>query len=145
MEEQQAFEPFDNNHYSVTRNAADAEVLIVTYGRITKQVYLAIQIIKNKYSVAILKLNKIYPINIEDFLPLFKNKKMIYFIEEGIKSGGVSEKIVAQMSLYNISSKIRIKALEKYLPHGELNELLEHNGFTPNIIAQDILSVLDMK
>ena len=141
--EQQAFDAFENNHYSTTRNAVDAEILIVTYGRITRQVFSAMQIIKNKYSVAILKLNKIYPINIDEFLPFFENKKVIYFVEEGIKSGGVSEKIAAQIRCYDISAQMHIKAIESYLPHGELYDLFEHCGLTPNIIAQDIMDTLE--
>ena len=141
--EQQAFDAFENNHYSTTRNAVDAEILIVTYGRITRQVFSAMQIIKDKYSVAILKLNKIYPINIDEFLPFFENKKVIYFVEEGIKSGGVSEKIAAQIRCYDISAQMHIKAIESYLPHGELYDLFEHCGLTPNIIAQDIMDTLE--
>lgn len=142
-EEREAFETFENNHYSTTRNAVEAEILIVTYGRITHQVFSAMQIVKDKYSVAILKLNKIYPLNIEKFLPFFKNKKLIYFVEEGIKSGGVSEKIISQIGCYDISVKTHIKAIERYLSHGELDELFEHCGLTPNIIAQDITVTLE--
>lgn len=143
-EEQQAFEVFENNHYSTTRNAADAEILMVTYGRITRQVFSAMQIIKENCSVAMLKLNRIYPINIEVLLPFFKNKKAIYFVEEGIKSGGVSEKIASQIRCYGISAQIHIKAIESYLSHGELDDLFEHCGFTPNDIAQDIMSDLEI-
>ena len=142
--EQQAFEVFDNSHYSTTRNVVDAEILIVTYGRITRQVFSAMQIIEDKYSVAILKLNKIYPINIEDFLPFFKNKKVIYFVEEGIKSGGVSEKIVSQIQCCAISAQTHIKAIESYLPHGELEDLLEHCRLTSTLIANDIISAMEM-
>lgn len=142
-EEREAFETFENNHYSTTQNAVEAEILIVTYGRITHQVFSAMQIVKDKYSVAILKLNKIYPLNIEKFLPFFKNKKLIYFVEEGIKSGGVSEKIISQIRCYDISAKTHIKAIETYLSHGELDELFEHCGLTPNIIAQDITATLE--
>lgn len=144
-EEQQDFEVFENTHYSTTRNAVDAEILIVTYGRITRQVFSAMQMIEGKYSVAILKLNKIYPLNIEKFLPFFKNKKLIYFVEEGIKSGGVSEKIVSQIRCYDISVKTHIKAIESYLPHGELCDLFEHCGLTPNVIAQDIMDTLEVQ
>ena len=142
---QQDFETFDNNHYSATRNATEAEILIVTYGRITQEVYSAVQMIKDTYSIGVLKLNKIYPINIEDFLFFFKNKKLIYFVEEGNKSGGVAEKMVSQIQCQGISAKTHIKALEGYLPHGELDDLLVHCGLTSNIIAQEINSILATK
>lgn len=143
-EEQQAFEAFENNHYSTTRNAVDAEILVVTYGRITRQVFSAVQMIEDKYSVAILKLNKIYPLNMENFLPFFKNKKLICFVEEGIKSGGVSEKIAAQLRCYDISVKTYIQAIESYLPHGELEDLFELCGLTANHIAHEIISAMEI-
>ncbi|MBQ2915452.1 MAG: 1-deoxy-D-xylulose-5-phosphate synthase [Clostridia bacterium] len=141
-EAQNDFESFDNSHYSATRNAFDSDVLIVTYGRITQQAYSAAQKLKKDISVGVLKLNKICPINIDAYMSFFRNKKLIYFVEEGIKNGGVSEKIVAQMRCGNISAKIHINALDDYLPHGELDDLLVHCGLDSNSIAEEIISVL---
>ncbi len=142
IEAQQDFESFDNSHYSATRNAVSADILIVTYGRITHQAYASAMELNRKYSVGVLKLNKIYPININDFMPFFENKKLIYFVEEGIKSGGVSEKIVAQMRCESITAKVHINALTDYLPHGELDELLAHCGLNADSITKDIISIL---
>lgn len=137
------FKSFDNEHYSATYNAAESEVLIVTYGRITHQAYAAAQALKSKYSVGVLKLNRIYPINIEDLMPFFANKKLIYFVEEGIKNGGVSEKIISQMRCGNLSAKVHINALDEFLPHGELDDLLIHCGLDANSISREIISILE--
>jgi len=137
------FESFDNNHYSATHNAECSDILIVTYGRITQQAYAAEQELKDKYNIGILKLNKIYPINIESLMPFFRNKKLIYFVEEGIKNGGVAEKIVSKMRCESLSAKIFINAIEDYLPHGEFDDLLIHCGLTSNDIIKDILSIMN--
>ena len=142
-EARQDFKVIEDHHYSVTDNVDEAETVVVTYGRITQQVYSAVQRIKDTYSVAILKLNKIYPIQIETFLPFFKNKKLIYFVEEGIKNGGLAEKMVTQIRCRDIAAKTCIKALEGYLPHGEMDDLLVYSGLTSDRIAQDILSALE--
>ncbi len=137
------FEYFDNNSCAATRNAVESEVLIVTYGRITKQAYDAAQKLKKDFTVGVLKLNKIFPINIDVLIPFFVNKKLIYFVEEGMVHGGVAEKIVSQMRRENLAERIHIKALEDYLPHGEFDDLLVHCGLDADSISKDILSVLN--
>ncbi|MBQ8741949.1 MAG: 1-deoxy-D-xylulose-5-phosphate synthase [Clostridia bacterium] len=133
----------DDNSYFVTENIEKADVVIVTYGRITCQAYSAAQRLKEKYSVGILRLNRIYPLETEKLVPFLSNKRLVCFVEEGIRSGGVSEKIASRMSALGISSKIHIKAIDNYLPHGELDDLLSHCGLTAEAIANDITSILE--
>ena len=65
--------------------------LIITYGREFGEAYKAYSKMKN---TALLKLNKIYPIN-GKLIDLISKYKKVHFFEEGINSGGIGEHIAA--------------------------------------------------
>ena len=69
----------------------DAELAIVTYGRIFGDAYKVYEKLNAEgIKVKIVKLNVIVPIP-EEAVEALKNVKKIFFFEEGIRSGGVGE------------------------------------------------------
>lgn len=79
---------FNNQDYDFFDNNSSNNILVITYGRIFSEVYLASQ----KTSINILKLNTIFPININIINIICKYKKVIFF-EESTSSGSISEKL----------------------------------------------------
>ena len=75
----------------------DAEIALVTYGRIFANCYEACNRLKNDgLRVKIVKLNIIIPVP-EESVACIKNTKKVFFFEEGIKSGSIGESFATQM------------------------------------------------
>lgn len=124
------------------------EVVIITYGRITKNAYDAIELIKDKQSVRLIKLIKVYPLDFEKIISLVGESKLIYILEEGIRSGGIGEKLAAAFAQSDVikMKKLVIHAIENPLmDHGDLNSLYSYCGFLPEQIADEIMEILSEK
>ncbi|MBQ6816011.1 MAG: 1-deoxy-D-xylulose-5-phosphate synthase [Clostridia bacterium] len=102
-------EKFANNQeYSVFGNSDTA---IVTYGRIfANAIDAQAELSKKGINTAVVKLNKIYPFS-NDLLKTISKFKNIYFFEEGIKSGGIAEHLLAEISKIS-NTKFNIIAIE---------------------------------
>ncbi|WP_286809347.1 transketolase C-terminal domain-containing protein, partial [Acetobacterium sp. MES1] len=70
------------------RNQGDPEIVMVTYGRITKNVYEAVQLLKANHRIRLIKLIQVYPLNSQKILSLIGQPRLVYVLEEGIRSGG---------------------------------------------------------
>lgn len=80
--------------------------LIITYGRLYS---FACAAMKNS-DVSILKLNKVFPVN-NDIFKIIKNYKNVHFFEEGIRSGGIAEKVGAVIAEQRIDVNYTIHAI----------------------------------
>lgn len=79
------------------------DIAIVTYGRISANAYKAIKLLKeNGINVALIKLNKIFPLS-DELLEVLSGFNKIYFFEEGIKVGGIAEHLSALLPNKNFS------------------------------------------
>ena len=117
-------------------NEGAADVVFVTYGRITANVYNAAKkLINDGIKTRIIKLVKVYPVDFENIKPYFENAKLVCFAEEGIKSGGISEKIASKMQLCGVPVKTVIMAVDEAFPkHMNVKEFDEKFGFAPEQI-----------
>ena len=133
------------NDDQAQNKSINPEVVIISYGRVTKNAYEAIQIIKAKHPVRLIKLIKVYPFNIEQIIGLVGEAKLIYILEEGIRSGGIGEKLAAAFAQNDAMKlgKIRIHAIENPLmEQGDLTSLYDYCGFLPEQIAAEITGLL---
>ena len=110
----------------------DATALIVTYGRISGSAIEAVDQLKN---TALIVLNCIKPIP-ENVFNVIKNKKEVYFFEEGLRSGGVGEKIGAMLLESGFSGKYKITAVnDEFVKQASVDCLLrEYNLDTESMI-----------
>ncbi len=117
----------------------DADVCIVTYGRVTANAYFAAKDLEAKgISVRIVKLVKIYPFDAKTVVSLCSNSKLVYFLEEGIKSGSVSEKL-SGLILGATKANVVINAVrESFPPHAKVSQLYEMYGMDKDGIRSDI-------
>jgi len=117
----------------------EAEVCIVTYGRVTANAYFAAKELEEKgLNVKIIKLVKVYPVDSNVIITLCENAKLVYFLEEGIRSGSVSEKL-SGIVLGATNAKVVINAVrESFPPHAKVLQLYEMYGMDKNSIASDI-------
>lgn len=124
------------------------EIVIITYGRITKNAYDAIQLLKKNYRIRLIKLVKVYPLDFPKICSLLGQPKLVYILEEGIRSGGIGEKLaaaIAQDEKIKIE-KLRIHAIENPLmEQGDLPALYACCGFLPGQIMDEIVEILGSK
>lgn len=120
----------------------NAEVVIVTYGRITEEAFKAVNILRKYTSVMLIKLVKIYPCDCETILNAVSGAKLVYLLEEGILSGGVAEKIASYLS-GKFGGKVIINAVENECAfHATTDELITHFGMKYDRIAKQISECL---
>lgn len=88
----------------------DAEIAIVTYGRIFGESYKAYKRLKQEgISVKVVKLNIIVPIP-EGSMEAIRNVKKVFMFEEGVKSGGVGESFASVMLENRIGAEFKLTA-----------------------------------
>lgn len=127
----------NGDSFEYSEGIEDADTVIVTYGRITSVAHEAIQKIGNRKKMGVLKLVQIFPLNMTEILKLIGKAKNVYFLEEGYRFGGVSEKIAAEL---RGERKVTIHAIETFVEHGSLDELFDFCGFTSENVANKILN-----
>ena len=103
----------------------DAEIALVTYGRIFANCYEAYTRLKNDgLKVKIVKLNIIVPIP-EESVNSVKNAKKVFFFEEGVKSGGIGESFATQMLEKDIKAGFSLTAFpDCFVKQGKLDSIL---------------------
>ncbi len=122
----------------------DAEIAIVTYGRIFGECYKAFEKLKaqNK-KVKIIKLNIIVPIPEESLKHIEKVHKL-YFFEEGVESGGVGESFASAMLENKLSPEFILTAFpDCFVKQGKTDSILRQYGLDSdgiyNAIIKEIL------
>ncbi len=118
-------------------NVREAEVIIMTYGRLTSLAEKIKDSISSQFNIALIKFVKVYPIDIEQMKKLVSTARVIYIIDEGYYSGGFSEKIICSLSSF-YGGTIISKAVTGFIPHGQIEELDSSCGFDNNIIIEEI-------
>lgn len=128
----------DDGLFSYTEGAEFCDILIITSGRITYRAYRALELLKEKYSIGILKLIKTFPIDDEVIVKFAKSSKLVYILDEGIKSGSMAEKICSAISINGLFPKVAVRAIDGYINHGSLHDLYKECGFSEEQIVSEI-------
>lgn len=104
----------------------NAKILVVTYGRQFANVAVAVNKLKDEgISIKVIKLNKIKPID-DKAIESVLNSKKIYFFEEGMRSGSVSERFATRAFENGYSGNISITAVDDvFIPHATVSETLK--------------------
>ena len=119
----------------------DADILIVTYGRVTAQAYDAADLLAPVLRVGVVRFTKIAPLDGCALYDAVRGAKEVFFLEEGIKRGGFAENAAAYLETAGYKGRVSIHAIEdEFPPHGDLDFLFEKYGFTSDAIARRILA-----
>lgn len=114
--------------------SGEGETVVVTYGRITKNVFDAVG---GMSGVKIIKLVRLFPLDKEELKKQIEGAKRVFIIEEGIRHGGVGEAI---SPLVSNGAEIYVRAVEGFLPHGAVEDLEKLCGFLPEQIKELVLN-----
>ncbi len=116
--------------YDYRKNGGD--VLLVTYGRLTDDLYKAAKsLTADGITVDTLSLIRIFPIE-QKILSLMKEYKKVIFFEEAYYSGCLAEKYSAKLN--NIESH----AIYDFVPHGKPSALLDELGLSADKMAETV-------
>ena len=117
-------------------------VSIITYGRITKNAMQAAALLyESGVSTRVVKLVRIKPVLPDTIRMLVSSTPYLYFLEEGMKEGGVSEHLVTMLAEKGLLKEKQavIRAIEdKFVTHGDTDTLFGTLGFLPKQIAGEI-------
>ena len=118
----------------------DAEIAIVTYGRIFGECYKAYERLKaQNHKVKIIKLNVIVPIP-EDALTHIASVKKLFFFEEGVESGGVGESFASAMLENKLSPEFILTAFpDCFVKQGKTDSILSQYGLDSEGVYNTII------
>lgn len=99
---------YKGEYYNIFGDLENAENVIVTYGRISKNAVDAMNELEN---TAVIKLNVIKPIS-EKIAEMLSNVKHVFFFEEGVKCGGIGETLALSLIESGFSGTFKLVAIE---------------------------------
>ena len=117
----------------------DSSKAIVTYGRIASEAIDAVDELKEKgINVQLIVLNQIKPIP-TPAIELLSDKKEIYFFEEGMRSGGIGEKLGSVLLEKGVCARYSITSVEDgYAPQASINDLISMY----NLDSKSIINII---
>ena len=126
-----------DNDYDFYGNSK--EIVIVTYGRIFAGVCRAKEILsKDGINVKVLKLNKIKPINEKVFDKIIDSKN-IFFFEESIRNGSVSERFGSLLLEKGYKGKYSVTAVDnEFVKHASVESQFKKYGLDDESIAKKV-------
>ena len=118
----------------------NADTIIVTYGRIASEAIDAVDELKsNNKDVLLLVLNRIKPLP-EEIFNILESKKNIFFFEEGMRSGGIGEKIGSLLMEKGINANYHITAInDSFAPQASVSDLINMYKLDKESIVNIIL------
>lgn len=126
--------------FDVFGDEKDADVIIVTYGRLFFKAAKAVGNIENhNIKPAILKLNRIVPIDDKCF-DICRTHKTVLFFEEGIQAGGIGEHFGEKLLEQGFKGKYKVFAIENcFVEQGSVDKLLALLGLDADGIAKAVI------
>ena len=114
----------------------DVDILLISYGRLAVSCCQAAELLRQKgVDVGVLKLRQLLPY-CEELLPMFLKKKSIFFVEEAIEQGSISQ-MTGNLLLQNgYQGKFFVRAVpNRFLAQASVDEIFEELGWTPQMLA----------
>ena len=114
----------------------DVDTLLISYGRLAVSCCQAAELLRQKgVDVGVLKLTQLLPY-CEELLPMFLKKKSIFFVEEAIEQGSISQ-LTGNLLLQNgYQGKFFVRAVpNRFLAQASVDEIFEELGWTPQMLA----------
>ena len=111
------------------------DVAIVSYSRLVGSAVETEKMLDSAKTVALLR---VFPIDFDELDKAVEGTKLIYVLEEGIKTGGVGEKIAARYG-----EKVFVRAIDGFAPHGDLQSLDKLLGLDPLSASKEIKDLLN--
>lgn len=122
----------------------DPKNAIITYGRLTEDCIKASEICENEgEAVRIVCITRFNSLPSKEISEILTDTNNIVFAEEGIKNGGIAQRLFADMAEFGFADgkRLVIKAIDGFFPqHGSNKQLLKTMNLSPEGIASEILN-----
>ncbi len=131
-----------DDDYSVYNSG---KIAIVTYGRLFSNACMAVDKLKEDgIDVAVIKLNKIKPI-VSSAVEKCLEYENIFFYEEGMRTGGVGERLFMKLNHENYNGKFHLTAIDdKFVKQATVSSALKKLGLDTDSMINDIKRIIDL-
>ncbi|MCF0105854.1 MAG: 1-deoxy-D-xylulose-5-phosphate synthase [Holdemanella sp.] len=126
---------------SYTDTIEDADTLVITYGKLCKNVCEAVESIDK--NIGIVKYVQIYPIDLSVISSYIEKAKTILLFEESIYSGGFAQKMVSEIALKYPGKKLYATGILNTVTHGDDEHLFANSNLSAEKIKEQILGVIE--
>ncbi len=124
-----------NTSYTFTENN-NAEILLVTYGRIYDNLYNAVNTLNAKGIYCdMLKLTQIVPLDEKTAEKAAKYKKVVFF-EESFLTGGIAEHFESMLYKNGFSGKYYAKGITEYVKQASIDSAMKKLGLDSNSMVE---------
>ena len=114
--------PYTGEDFDVIKQGNDT--VLLTFGRLSFDALDAAE----DTGCTFIKLNKVYPVS-DDLITLLSKYKKVSIFEEGIRSGGIGEKIISRLALAGFCGKVTLNAVnDDFVETADLSSQLKKCG-----------------
>ena len=115
------------------------KTLLISYGRIFSEVRAAAKLLaESKKPVDLLKLCRIAPLP-EECIRLARKYETIYFVEEGVRNGGIGEHFLGALAQVRYRGRMTIHAVDNpFVPQMSVQSAIRRCGFDAKAIAKAV-------
>ncbi len=139
---------YDRRGFTASENLTymipgSCDAVIVTYGQITAEAVAAAEALSGTYSVGIVKLVRVHPIDTSELFPLISGARIVYVLEEGMRRGGVGENIAVLASRAALPCRVVVRAVDGvFMAAGSRPELLHRCALDARSVSTEIKNEL---
>ncbi|MVM36041.1 transketolase [Spirosoma sp. HMF4905] len=135
-------QPFEIGQAEVISTGSDVTILV--YGMLFEQALIAAHQLRHAgHSVGLVNMRSLKPIDEAVILEVCANSDLVVTIEDHFLTGGLYSIVAETLLKYRKTANVHPFALrEKWFKPARLNEVLEHEGFTGQQLAQSIINLL---
>lgn len=122
-----------------TYGNTQAKQVIVTYGRLSGEAIEAVDKLNEEgIDIYLISINKIKPID-EEIIDMLLKCSKVFFFEEGLKSGGVGEKVALKLLEKGYTGSYSLTAVDdRFVVQASINELLKMYKMDAESIAEKV-------
>lgn len=122
-----------------TYGNTQAKQVIVTYGRLSGEAIEAVDKLNEEgIDIYLISINKIKPID-EEIIDMLLKCSKVFFFEEGLRSGGVSEKVALKLLEKGYTGSYSLTAVDdRFVVQASINELLKMYKMDAESIAEKV-------
>jgi transketolase len=127
--------------------AEPASITFLVYGMLFNQVYQAKQILEEQgHSVGLVNMRCLKPVDEAIIVQAVRESELVVIVEDHFKIGGLYSIVAEVLLKHQVAGNIQSLSLnERWFRPARLSEVLEHEGFTPNKIASQVIKQLESK
>ncbi len=117
-------------------NKEGEPLVILTYGRIAYEVLRAAAQIFLTRPVRVIRLGKLHPLDVKILLSAIGDARRCLVVEEGMRRGGIGERIATICAESAAGITVKILAAEDFVPHGDVASLTSLLGLDADAITK---------